>query len=402
MMEPIMHKPLVIAILGALVLGLGIFQSSIYAVANAQEETERRQLPEGPYVPGNLIVKFRPDIRAEEADIMRSAMGATVVRRFPLIGAELWQMDDRVAEQALRQYGGGRRFEYVEPDYIIKLEQAPNDPDLPHMWGLNNTGQTGGTLDADIDAPEAWDINTGSSSVVIAVVDTGVQVATTQALALGCLENVPAHPDLAANLWVNPGEIPGDGLDNDSNGLVDDIHGWNFFDDAAGLFCTDSEDYHGTHVAGIIAARGNNSMGVTGVNWQAQIMVLKFVGPFGGPTSAAISAIEYATNKGAKVINASWGGPQDQESQALKAAIEACNCLFVAAAGNGGSDGIGDDNDQIPDHPSGFDSANIIAVASTDHNDNLAPFSNFGVTSVDLCAPGTSILSTLPTSDYGS
>ena len=216
-----------------------------------------------------------------------------------------------------------------------------------------------------------------------------------------CLSsNVATHPDLADNLWVNPGEVAGDGIDNDGNGFVDDIHGWNFFDNKAGLFCSVSEDSHGTHVFGTIAAKGNNSTGVTGVMWDAQVMVLKFSGPFGsGPISNAIQAIQYATNKNAKVINASW--VSSAFSQPLKDAIEACNCVFVAAAGNGGPDLIGDDNDTTPFYPAAFDSANIIAVAATDRNDNRSSFSNFGAASVDLGAPGSAILSTMPISTYG-
>jgi len=181
---------------------------------------------------------------------------------------------------------------------------------------------------------------------------------------------------------------------------VDDVHGWNFFDNAAWLFCEPNEDAHGTHVAGTIGATGNNSTGVPGVNWQVQIMVLKFIGPAGGYTSDAIEAIQYATDKDAKAINASWGG--GGFSQALKGAIEACNCLFVAAAGNGGSDGIGDNTDTSPHYPSAYNSANLISVAATDRNDARASFSNYGATSVDLGAPGVSIRSTLPIDTYGN
>ena len=178
------------------------------------------------------------------------------------------------------------------------------------------------------------------------------------------------------------------------------VHDWNFFDNADWLFCSSAEDEHGTHVAGTIAAVGNNGVGVTGVSWSASLMILKFIGPSGGFTSDAIAAIEYAADQGAQVINASWGG--GSFNQALKSAIEACGCVFVAAAGNGGSDGVGDDNDSFPHYPSSYDSANLIAVAATDHNDSLASFSNFGNISVDLAAPGVSILSTVPFDGYDS
>ncbi len=291
--------------------------------------------------------------------------------------------------------------ETVELDLTIYVDQSPNDPQYGDQWGLNNTGQAGGTPDADIDAPEAWNTTTGDSSVLVAIIDTGAQVARPAIGVPGCFSDpVSTHPDLAANLWTNPGEIPGDGIDNDGNGKIDDVHGWNFFDNADWLFCSSAEDEHGTHVAGTIAAVGNNGVGVTGVSWSASLMILKFIGPSGRFTSDAIAAIEYAADQGAQVINASWGG--GSFNQALKSAIEACGCVFVAAAGNGGSDGVGDDNDSFPHYPSSYDSANLIAVAATDHNDSLASFSNFGNISVDLAAPGVSILSTVPFDGYDS
>ena len=255
--------------------------------------------------------------------------------------------------------------ETVELDLTIYVDQSPNDPQYGDQWGLNNTGQAGGTPDADIDAPEAWNTTTGDSSVLVAIIDTGAQVARPAIGVPGCFSDpVSTHPDLAANLWTNPGEIPGDGIDNDGNGKIDDVHGWNFFDNADWLFCSSAEDEHGTHVAGTIAAVGNNGVGVTGVSWSASLMILKFIGPSGGFTSDAIAAIEYAADQGAQVINASWGG--GSFNQALKSAIEACGCVFVAAAGNGGSDGVGDDNDSFPHYPSSYDSANLIAVAATE------------------------------------
>lgn len=281
--------------------------------------------------------------------------------------------------QALAAYRANPNVLYAEPDYRIHLEGIPNDPDFSSLWGLNNTGQAGGTPDADIDAPEAWDITTGNRSTIVAVIDTGVDY---------------NHPDLAANIWTNPDEIPGDGIDNDGNGYVDDVHGYDFVNHDADPM---DDQGHGTHVAGTIGAVGNNGVGVAGINWQVQIMALKFLDATGsGSTSDAIDALNYAVANGATIVNASWGG--DPYSQALYDAIRNARdagVIFVAAAGNNGAN-----NDQAPFYPAGYDLANIIAVAATDRNDRLASFSNYGATTVDLAAPGVDILSTKPNNTY--
>jgi subtilisin family serine protease len=234
---------------------------------------------------------------------------------------------------------------------------------------LRNTGQTGGTSDADIDAPEAWNIFTGSPSVVVAVTDSGINY---------------SHIDLGANIWVNPGESGGrketDGIDNDGNGKIDDWHGWDFYDGDNNPMDTYS---HGTHVAGTIGAVGDNNEGVVGVCWSVKLMALR-VGATGPVLSCAISAIDYARAKGAKVINASWGSYTYYQS--LYDAINRARTngiLFVAAAGNDQSN-----NDSTPHYPSSYNLDNIIAVLATDHNDNKSGFSNFGKNSVDIGAPG--------------
>jgi len=254
------------------------------------------------------------------------------------------------------------------------------------MWGLNNIGQTGGTIDADIDAPEAWDVTTGDSNLVIAIIDSGLDM---------------SHPDIAANLWTNPGEIPGNGIDDDGNGYIDDVHGWDFTgndndptDDVAAC------GGHGTHTAGTVGAVGDNGVGVTGVNWNVKLMPLKAAKGLLGilctlPDSATIAAIEYAAANGALVSNNSYGG--GSYSQAQMDTIRASRRLYVAAAGNENND-----NDANPSYPASYPLDNIISVAATDHNDARASFSNYGVTSVDLGAPGVNILSTLPNNQYGA
>jgi len=283
-------------------------------------------------------------------------------------------------------------FVWAEPNGIMWINRTANDTFFSLQYALNNTAQEYGTTDADIDATDAWDITTGSSSTVIGILDTGVDY---------------NHPDLAANIWTNPNEIADDGIDNDNNDVIDDIHGANF-----GVPANDpsrgnpmDDNYHGTHVAGIIAAAGNNSGGVAGVAWNAKIVAIKVLDSDGYGTDASIAAgIDYATNlRGAEVniwvTNNSYGGYGNSgDFQGIKDAIERnyeADMLFVAAAGNASVD-----IDTIACYPAAFcdDFDNVIAIAATDRNDNLADFSNYGDTRVLLGAPGTRILSTFPTS----
>ena len=241
---------------------------------------------------------------------------------------------------------------------------------------MHNTGQSEGTADADMDAPEAWDITTGSSDIVVAVIDTGVDY---------------NHPDLNDNMWVNVAELNGVAdYDDDENGYVDDIYGFDFINNEGDPY---DDHGHGTHCSGTIAAEGNNGDGVVGVNWNAKIMALKFLGSDGsGDTLDAIDAINYAIDNGADIMSNSWGG--GSFSQALKDTISVANdegILFVTAAGNSRKN-----TDRRPHYPSSYDVPNIISVAATDHNDALAGFSNYGPNSVDLGAPGVDILSTYP------
>ncbi len=333
------------------------------------------------HVHGEIIVQFRDDIASLDAEVAHSKTGATVIREFKRIkGLQLVKLSKHISlKRALESYLRNPRIEYAEPNYIVHATATPDDTFYNDLWGLHNTGQTGGTADADIDAPEAWNLTTGSSNVVIAVVDTGVAY---------------SHPDLSGNIWTNTGETScTDGIDNDSNGYIDDCNGWDFIGDD-----NDPADYagHGTHVAGTIAAVGNNSSGISGVMWTANIMPLRFLGVSGsGTTAGAISAILYANANGAHVINNSWGG--GGFSQALKNAIDASGAVVVCAAGNSGVN-----NDSTPFYPASYTSSNIISVAATNHNDGLASFSNYGAASVDVGAPGVSIKSTVPQYSYGT
>ncbi len=265
-----------------------------------------------------------------------------------------------------------------ELDSYQQFEQVPNDPSFSQQWSLANTGQNGGTPGDAINAAAAWNISTGSRNVVVAVIDTGVDY---------------ANPDLAANIWTNPLDTAANGYDGD--GFAGDIHGYNFVADDGNVM---DDNGHGTHVAGIIGAAGNNGTGVTGINWSVSIMALKFLDASGaGYTSDAIRAINYMTmlrDDGINVVvaNCSWGGgAADPALQSAMAAAGNAGILFVVAAGNNGTD-----NDTTPQYPANYEASlsNVITVAATDGNDHLASFSSYGVNTVDLGAPGVNILST--------
>jgi subtilisin family serine protease len=331
------------------------------------------------FVPGQLLVKFKPATTAAEANALRASVDATVERRFATIDAELWDVAGIGVPDAVSRLKRDRRIAFAEPNYIVRAVGVfPDDPRFGDMWNLHNNGQAGGTPDADIDAPEAWSTTTGGD-VLVGVIDTGVDW---------------QHVDLSSNIFVNPGEIPGNHIDDDHNGFVDDVHGWDFVNEDND---PDDDNGHGTHVAGTIAAIGNNGVGITGVSWSARILPIKFLGSIGtGSTADAIRAVEYATAMGARLTNNSWGGIS--YSQALSSAIEAAgfaDALFVAASGNAGIN-----SDVTPFYPASFDLDNVIAVASTDRNDQRSSFSNFGAGCVDLGAPGSEIISLFPGDRY--
>jgi len=355
-----MKKPLSLLLKGLLVvaaLGIG---------AGAQQ-------PDA-YLPGRLLVKFRAGIASRECREAHLRIGARVIRDFRFIGWQSVELPRGMSvPEGIRQYRKAAGILGVEPVYLVRAyETTPDDPNYAQLWGMVKIG-----------APIAWDVSQGSKEVVVAVLDTGI---------------LYTHEDLAANMWRNPGEIPANGSDDDGNGYVDDVYG---IDTANNDSDPLDDEGHGTHVAGTIGAVGNNTLGVVGVNWNVSIMALKFINNRGiGTTEDAVECLEYVFQMktrgvNVKVTNNSWGGPNF--SQALLDSFDAlgnAGILSCCAAGNGGDDGIGDDNDVTPDYPSSFDSPSIIAVAASDQNDRLAPFSNYGATSVDLAAPGVGILST--------
>ncbi len=282
---------------------------------------------------------------------------------------------------AIRKMNDIPELGYSEPNYVLSKSATPNDASFSSLYGMNNTGQTGGTADADIDAVEAWDISSSASNIIVAVIDTGVDL---------------DHNDLAANVWTNSGETAGNGVDDDGNGFVDDVHGFDFANNDAD---PDDDNAHGSHCSGTIGGVGNNGIGVAGVCWDVQIMAMKFLSSGGsGSLADALSCVNYATANGAKVMSNSWGG--GGFSQSMFDAITAAHnqgALFVAAAGNSSND-----NDTNPEFPAGYNVPNVISVAASDHNDALAGFSSFGDQTVHLAAPGVNILSTTPGNNFSS
>lgn len=315
-------------------------------------------------VPGLVLFDFSAEVR----------QSATVRRNLDNRGETLRQ---RIAD--LQETG---LFEYVEPDYLVSASRTPTDSAYQDgtLWGLINTGQNGGVPGADIGGEAAWDLSTGATDVIVAVIDGGIRY---------------THRDLAEQMWRNPGEIAGNGVDDDNDGYTDNVFGINAITGTGDPF---DEGGHGTHVAGTIGAAANDENPHVGVAWNVSLMACKFLDSEGfGFNSDAIRCVNFAIENGARILNNSWGGAGFQFSMLLTiTAAENRGALFVAAAGNQSND-----SDVVRHYPSGYTRGNIIAVAAIDRSDKLASFSNFGVSSVDLGAPGVEIYSSSNGSDTG-
>jgi subtilisin family serine protease len=311
----------------------------------------------------SLIVGFKPGVPAAVATAVLGSVHAKITQSFP-DGSDVVALRSGVAPAiAIGILKGDTQVAYAQPNSTIQATDVnPNDPYYPLQWGLNNPDNV------DIDAPQGWSVSQGSRSITVAVLDTGLDL---------------RNPDFAGRLWVNP--TPG------SDGYVGDVHGWNFVNNTPNI---QDNNGHGTHVTGILAATGNNGFGVAGVDWNCRIMPLKILGADGGgSTSAAVSAIYFAVNHGAQVINASWGG--SQYSPAMLAAIsyaDSKGVVFVTAAGNSGLN----NDTNATNYPANYRQPNELVVAAIDNAGNLASFSNYGLHTVDVAAPGVNIYSTVP------
>ncbi|MGA9772479.1 MAG: S8 family peptidase [Blastocatellia bacterium] len=370
--------------------------------------SQKREKSKAVYVDNQILVKLKADVdlavdSREMAEFVARPRGASVE---PL-QAESLQAHSRGAlyrveldgslsvEEAVELMSNDPRVEYAEPNYLLFPSTMPNDSLFTQQWSLMNTGVFGtGKPGADISATRAWDLTTGSNDIVVAVIDTGVDL---------------THPDLSPNAWVNSREQANNGVDDDGNGYVDDQNGWNFVSNRPTTYESSTADWHGTHVSGAIGAAGNNGIGVTGIAWHVKIMSLKFIGATTGSTADAAKAINYVIDQkkrgvNVRVINSSWGGTSSSAS--LKSAIAAAGnagILFVCAAGNGGDDQSGDDLADAPYYPAVWSAeiSSIITVAAVDYTDTYAGFSNYGYNTVQVGAPGVNTFSTAPDGQYG-
>jgi subtilisin family serine protease len=333
-----------------------------------------------------VLVKFKSGVSNETIERLTAQRHDRVEDRIESVSGleSIDDLDNADATTIANEYSQLAEVEYAEPNFEIELDavEGPLEPVLPHdpqftdQWALSNSGQRGGKQGADISATLAWATTTGTDKVVVAVLDSGVDY---------------THEDLIRNMWMRPATMAP--YHDDELGTIDDEHGFNAIDSATDPM---DENGHGTHCAGIIGAEGENDIGIAGVNWKVQIMPLKFMNAGGfGTTKDAIEAINYVIDRkkagvNVRIISASWGSTQ--RSRALEDVIRKAyenDILFVAAAGNATTN-----NDRNPHFPSSYNVPNVVSVAALDRNDQLASFSNYGVKSVAIAAPGVDILST--------
>ena len=372
-------------------LGLAMFVLFVLLVLDIRSNSQYAAEPSAPvpeHVSDEVIVRFREGVDESRKDLARFRVSGNRKKIFKTVrGLEVIKLPRNISvQEAIAIYEQDPDVLYAEPNYKLRLTAkpeltaTPNDPSFGSLYGLTK-----------INAPAAWNITTGSSNAVVAVIDTGIDY---------------THPDLAANMFHNTADCNSDGIDNDGNGYIDDCFG---IDVANGDSDPMDDHYHGTHVAGTIGAVGNNAIGIVGVNWNVQLLACKFFDASGSATTeGAIECLEYVKemkDRGVNIVatNNSWGGGEN--SQALYDAIDVQRqhgILLIAGAGNGNAFGIGQNNDSVPFYPCNYFLANIICVAATTSTDAKASFSNFGKHTVHVGAPGNNILSTLPGNSYGS
>lgn len=342
-------------------------------------------------VPGEYIVKLKSTYAVSSVSILSQQLGAYIKSTIP--GQDIVVVKRPVfetPESVINLMSQNPLVEIVEPNFIYHISKVPNDPLFGKLWGMQNTGQADsenkvGIAGVDIGAVQAWDIETGSKNTVVAVIDTGINY---------------NHPDLKDNIWVNDVELKGQaGVDDDNNGVVDDIYGANFVESTKPTGDNMDDHGHGSHCSGTIGGHGDDGQGIVGVSWNVRIMGVKFLSKDGsGSLEGALQAIDYATKMGAKILSNSWGG--GNYSETLKQAIQRANdagAIFIAAAGNESND-----NDVNPSYPATYDVPNVLSVAAIDNKGKMASFSNYGKTKVHVAAPGVNIYSSITGVGYDS
>jgi subtilisin family serine protease len=385
-------------LLALTIFSTGLWLAAIHADSQAQQKQKTELFRGRQVAAGQVLVKFRNSASAQSIAQAKQSADADLDKGVGGAGVRLLRSRSKDTATLVNELSLRDDVLYAEPNYVIGIGSVPNDPRFSELWGLQNTGQSvggsAGTYGADIGATSAWDISTGARSSVVAVVDTGVDY---------------NHPDLAANVWSAPSAFTVN-IGGQSINCAAGTHGFNVITRT----CNPLDDNgHGTHVSGTIGAVGNNNAGVAGVNHTASIMAIKILDSAGNGTIAdAADAMEFAlqarqslgTGANVRVLSNSWGWA-GAPSQALLDQINragAADMLFVASAGNGGLDQLSDDNDTTPYYPATYDVPNVVSVAATDNRDALASFSNYGMRSVDLGAPGVRVLSTIPGGGYDS
>ena len=359
----------------------GLLLTGLNAYASAPES-----------VPGEYIVKLKDSYSVKtSANVLSQQLGSFVKDTIPgqnivVIKRPVFELQNNV----VKTLSENPLVDIVEPNYIYRINKTPNDPLLGNLWGMINNGQADsqrreGIAGIDIGAEAAWDITTGSRDVIVAVIDTGINF---------------NHPDLKDNMWVNEAEANGvAGVDDDGNGIVDDIYGANFVTASSPTGNPLDDHGHGSHCAGTIGATGDDGKGIVGVAWNVRMMGVKFLSRSGsGSLDGALKSIDYATSMGAKILSNSWGG--GGYSETLKQAIERshqANTLFVAAAGNESNN-----NDSNPTYPATYDVPNVLSVAAIDNRGQIASFSNYGKSKVHVGAPGVNVYSSITGTGYDS
>ncbi len=380
-------------------------------VASALQSEPAPVAPPTAYAPDHVIVAFDAGVSATARAAVRAQVGTRSHKALSSRATDtevltIGATDVPTAVAALKKNPNVR---FAEPDWIVTASMTSNDPYVTggRTWGLygSNTSPANAFGSA---AMASWSAErVGSRTIAVGIIDTGIDI---------------SHQELSSNIWTNPGETAGDGIDNEGNGYIDDVNGWDFHNGDKTVYDSRDGDKHGTHVAGTIGGLGGNGIGVAGVNWNVTMVPAKFLGPRGGYISNAVAAADYLTALKVKynldnlnglnlvATNNSWGG--GEFSQAMLDAINRggnAGILFVAAAGNGGSDGVGDNNDTTVNYPSNYQCTTasrswdcVVAVAAIRSNGARAGFSNYGATTVELGAPGQAIYSSLPRNKYGS